>query len=136
MSKPEEPTKKAEIEVVDDSERRGFAVQPKRHCEHCDLLAGLLPNITLDLNAPCGQCGNVGENMQCLSCFSVYCGRHVKGHMLEHHEQTNHPMVVGFADLSFWCYPCESYLSSANPKLRWVHGLLYEIKFPSGGALS
>jgi histone deacetylase 6 len=113
------------------NDRRGFSVRPKAHCEHCETLPGLVDGVVLDLNAPCGICANVGENMQCLTCFSVFCGRHVNGHMLIHHEESGHPMVVGFADLTFWCYPCESYLHHTNPDLTLMHTLLYSIKFPA-----
>ncbi len=112
-------------------ERKGFAVAPKPHCEHCELVR-VAAGVVLDINAPCTECGNVGENMQCLTCFVVMCGRHVQGHMVQHHEASGHPMVVGFADLSFWCYLCESYLASGNPHLRQLHGILQEIKFPTG----
>lgn len=40
----------------------------------------------------------------------VYCGRYAQGHMLEHHNTTQHPIVLSLADLSAWCYVCNSYI--------------------------
>jgi NAD-dependent histone deacetylase SIR2 len=105
-----------------------FAVTPIKHCVHCESVC-FRPETVLDLNAPCELCSNVGENMQCLTCFRVLCGRHVQGHMLEHHDSTGHPLVVGFADLSFWCYPCEAYVEPANKHLRLLYHLLHQSKF-------
>ena len=105
-----------------------FAVTPIKHCEHCESIC-FQPNATLDPHAACEQCGNVGENMQCLTCFRTLCGRHVSGHMVAHHEATSHPMVVGFADLSFWCYPCEAYIDPSNKHLRLMYHLLHQAKF-------
>jgi len=95
-----------------------FAVEPLRTCPHTEALAHQFPTVTVDVSAPCVDCGNTGENMMCLICSSVRCGRHVKAHMMEHHAATQHPLVVGFEDLSFWCYPCENYIDSNNPHLR------------------
>ncbi|VDD82470.1 unnamed protein product [Mesocestoides corti] len=30
--------------------------------------------------------------------------------MLEHHSSTQHPIVLSLADLSTWCYFCDSYV--------------------------
>lgn len=40
------------------------------------------------------------------------CGRHVKGHMREHHEKTGHSFVLSFSDLSVWCYDCDAYIDN------------------------
>ena len=108
----------------------GFAVTPLADCPHCASVS-LLPNVVLDPFAQCETCHNVGENMQCLTCFAVMCGRHVQSHMLQHHDATKHPLVIGFADLSIWCYPCESYIDSKNTHLSLTHRLLYNAKFNS-----
>ncbi|VDK80905.1 unnamed protein product [Dibothriocephalus latus] len=42
--------------------------------------------------------------------FKVCCGRYARGHMLEHFSATRHPIVLSFADLSAWCYICNSYV--------------------------
>ena len=36
-----------------------------------------------------------------------------KGHIVKHNEISNHPVAVSLADLSVWCYTCESYIASA-----------------------
>lgn len=42
--------------------------------------------------------------------FQVLCGRYVNEHMVAHGQVSGHPMVLSFADLSVWCYACESYV--------------------------
>eukprot|EP01063_Lacrimia_lanifica_P040488 TRINITY_DN918_c0_g2_i1.p1 TRINITY_DN918_c0_g2~~TRINITY_DN918_c0_g2_i1.p1 ORF type:complete len:702 (+),score=195.46 TRINITY_DN918_c0_g2_i1:129-2234(+) len=116
--------------VVDDDDEpmEMFSVYPAPSCPHTPSL----PNpssLSVDPRAPCGACGNVGENMMCLTCQKVFCGRHVKEHMLEHHDETGHPIVCGFKDLSFWCYPCETYLLPTNPSVAPYHAALYVAKF-------
>ena len=38
----------------------------------------------------------------------AFCGRAVKGHMLEHHKKTGHNIALGLLDLSVWCFACDS----------------------------
>lgn len=38
------------------------------------------------------------------------CHRYVKGHMKQHYSETNHCIAISFADLSLWCFECESYI--------------------------
>lgn len=110
-----------------------YAIEPLSNCPHCPgvkYVRDVDPSRdTVSVNEPCKECGNVGENMVCLTCYEVHCGRHVKQHMLSHHEATQHPLVVGFADLSCWCYPCEDYIDTGNPFLRPVYNMLYKEKF-------
>jgi uncharacterized UBP type Zn finger protein len=105
-----------------------FSVQPKDSCPHCSSVA-VPANAVIDVDAPCESCGNVGENMLCLTCFKTMCGRHVEGHMLAHCDALGHPMVAGYVDLTFWCYACDSYVSHRNQHLREVHSYLYMSKF-------
>lgn len=105
-----------------------FAVQPELHCEHIPDDMPPADQLRFDVHAQCSACGNVGENMTCLTCHSVFCGRHVKGHMLEHFEQEQHPLVCGFVDLSFWCYCCEKYISPANPRLQPYYHTVHNAK--------
>ena len=114
-----------------------FSVEPKADCPHCAAVS-VPGDAIIDVDAPCESCGNVGENMLCLTCFKTMCGRHVEGHMLAHCEAAGHPIVAGYADLSFWCYPCEAYVTHRNPRLRPVHALLHMSKFeevPAGARL-
>eukprot|EP01061_Rhynchopus_euleeides_P027172 TRINITY_DN44256_c0_g1_i1.p1 TRINITY_DN44256_c0_g1~~TRINITY_DN44256_c0_g1_i1.p1 ORF type:complete len:534 (+),score=211.02 TRINITY_DN44256_c0_g1_i1:78-1679(+) len=105
-----------------------FAVAPQASCPHCPGI--ISPEaLTVDLKASCSECGNVGENMLCLGCHTVCCGRHVKQHMLAHHEATSHPMVCGFIDLSFWCYPCEAYIAPSNKHVMPYYAAFHMAKF-------
>ncbi|CAE8606328.1 unnamed protein product, partial [Polarella glacialis] len=72
---------------------------------------------------------NEGENMLCLACHEVHCGRHVGQHMLKHNESIGHPLVMGFMDLSFWCYTCEQYIVQTNPRLLPIYAALHTAKF-------
>jgi len=85
-------------------------------CPHCPRIRPCAESHDLQrtVNAPCTDCGSAGENMLCLMCETVRCGRHVQGHMKKHAESSTHPMTMGFADLSIWCYPCDNYVSSYN----------------------
>eukprot|EP00755_Sulcionema_specki_P002368 Sspe_Gene.118515::Locus_112155_Transcript_2_3_Confidence_0.500_Length_555::g.118515::m.118515 len=106
------------------------AVSPLSDCPHTPSVV-VSDSMCVDLKSPCGVCGNVGENMMCLACHEVHCGRHVLQHMVAHHEATAHPIVCGFIDLSFWCYPCESYIDPANARLHPVYAALHTAKFGS-----
>lgn len=117
--------------AIPASSQGWFSVTPLKHCPHCCEVF-LKPDVVIDVQQPCKDCGNVGENMLCLSCFSVFCGRHVHGHMINHNNATHHPIVAGFADLSFWCYPCEAYIDESNPRLRLLYSLLSRSKFGEG----
>ena len=57
---------------------------------------------------PCMECNNVGENWLCLSCGEVHCSRYVNEHMVHHNAQTGHPITISYADISVWCYSCDS----------------------------
>lgn len=47
----------------------GFAVEPLRWCAHLDDITKLSGE--LDTSEPCGDCGHVGENWVCLTCYKV-----------------------------------------------------------------
>ncbi|XP_057296441.1 NAD-dependent deacetylase sir2A-like [Hydractinia symbiolongicarpus] len=93
-----------------------FAVDVKKDCPH--IATALHEDITVDIQAPCGRCANVGENWLCLTCSIVFCSRYVKEHMVEHNMETQHPIALSFSDASVWCYSCESYIDS--PVLRQI----------------
>ena len=86
-----------------------YHVHPKNWCEHLTNVRPL-PARGLDINDACLECGHVGENWVCLTCFEVHCSRYVNEHMLLHGVQSEHRMVLSFADLSVWCYACEAYV--------------------------
>jgi NAD-dependent SIR2 family protein deacetylase len=63
----------------------------------------------------------LGENWLCLECGAVGCSRYVNGHGLSHWKASRkredaspegHCLAASLADLSVWCYECESYVQS------------------------
>lgn len=40
----------------------------------------------------------------------IYCSRYVNQHMLLHTQNTNHPIVLSFYDISMWCYGCDDFV--------------------------
>jgi uncharacterized UBP type Zn finger protein len=97
-------------------------------CPHCEEGICLVDGMTIDLEGACLECGNQGENMICLQCHEIHCGRHVNGHMLAHNESTRHPIVCGLTDASFWCYGCESYIKTRNTRIKPVYDLLMQVR--------
>ena len=95
---------------------QGFhAVEPKKDCPHCTE-ENIAPKESFEgvhVNDACPDCDNKGENWICLKpgCQTVRCSRYVKSHMLAHNQANNdHPICFSFADFSFWCYSCDSYV--------------------------
>ena len=92
------------------------AVCPKTDCPHCtsDNIATLEEIEQRTIKDPCFECGYVGENWVCLKpgCNTVACSRYVESHMVITHQTQveDHPIVFSFADFSFWCYKCDSYV--------------------------
>lgn len=75
-----------------------------------------VPGTGIDVNSPCVDCNNQGENWICLQCFQVFCSRYVNGHMVQHGEASGHKIALSFADLSVWCYGCDDYIDHAVSK--------------------
>jgi len=108
-----------------------FTVVPKEDCLHEDLLN--FQTVTSHLNKdkledPCKDCSATHENWMCLLCYDVFCSRYSNSHMVKHNETTGHQIAQSFADGSFWCYSCDSYVYSKN-----FHALALKfsnIKFP------
>ncbi|XP_064607029.1 histone deacetylase 6-like [Liolophura sinensis] len=88
-----------------------YAVQPVPWCPHLDTVQPL-PAQGLNTADPCENCGNVGENWVCLVCYKVYCSRFVNEHMVLHGVTANHLVVLSYADLSVWCYGCDTYVDN------------------------
>jgi len=109
----------------------GFHVEPVGSCPHIrsDLTVNLPENLADLIDAPCTLCGDEGENIICGKCYTVACGRARNQHMIQHHEQTKHNIVIGINDLSFWCYACDNYLSTKIPEVAYVYNELHKIKF-------
>ncbi|CAG8593214.1 8291_t:CDS:2 [Acaulospora morrowiae] len=104
------------------------AIEPKTDCPHIksDILDNWRREI-VDVSKPCLTCHDVSENWRCLECNIVLCSSYVNGHMREHNQQTGHPLVVSFSDLSFWCYSCDEYVIS--PILHPIKVSIYVAKF-------
>lgn len=114
-----------------------FGVVPKTNCPH--VMTSVSPVLNFELTDPCVSCGSTAENWVCLKCSQVLCSRYVAGHMAEHGETSGHPIVFSFSDFSFWCYACDSYITS--PVLRPILSACHKAKFgsaapqtPAGGA--
>jgi len=101
-----------------------FAVTPKKDCPHVtEENVWFVENFNeKHINDPCFECDYKGENWICLKphCGAVACSRYVKAHMHSSHNANNkdHPIVLSFADFSFWCYLCDSYIT--HPSLNHV----------------
>ncbi|CAH8578868.1 unnamed protein product [Schistosoma rodhaini] len=103
-----------------------FAVTPLSWCPHL-ISVHNNPNWKPDINSLCNSCNHSNENWVCLSCYSVYCGRYANSHMIEHFNITKHSIVLSYADLSTWCYQCESYVH--NEILLNMKRAVYQAKF-------
>jgi len=123
-------------------EDKGGAVHFK-HCPHVDELGfeKLVPCDQLEFRQPeFGQPCLLGckgkENWLCLMCGETRCGRYMHRHSIQHWEETKkdeeksltvaeaaaggscrgHCLTLGLADLSVWCYECESYVHHEHLK--------------------
>ncbi|CAH8530062.1 unnamed protein product [Schistosoma margrebowiei] len=103
-----------------------FAVTPLSWCPHLTSVQNN-PNWKPDINSLCSNCNHSSENWVCLSCYAVYCGRYANSHMIEHFTITKHSIVLSYADLSTWCYECESYVH--NEVLLNMKRAVYQVKF-------
>lgn len=111
-------------------EDQGGAVEFK-HCPHVSELApdSLISTAAVQCGKPCLHGCRGEENWICLMCAESRCGRYANRHSLQHFEQTRaavegvltvaeaakseargHFLVLNQADLSVWCYACESYV--------------------------
>ncbi|CAG9316414.1 unnamed protein product [Blepharisma stoltei] len=109
-----------------------FAVHPKYDCPHLtdeNFNRDISFYSEVTIKSPCADCSNVGENWVCLKCGQVKCSRYVQEHMLMHAIETSHGISLSFSDLSFWCYKCDSYISS--PELKEILKAFQTKKFYS-----
>eukprot|EP00898_Chlorokybus_atmophyticus_P008618 jgi/Chlat1/8758/Chrsp9S08575 len=114
------------------SEQEGVWVRPARDCPHVRDLPrdNVLPPLPRSFDEQCLTCGAVGENWLCLHCGALYCGRYVKGHMLQHFKNQTHPLVFGLRDLSIWCFECSEYLDVyAIRELHPAYAAMHELRF-------
>ncbi|XP_022102474.1 histone deacetylase 6-like isoform X2 [Acanthaster planci] len=99
------------IADVFGTQQEMYAVVPLPWCPHLEGHVLPIPAISpIDSRDSCGECGDTSENWVCLHCYQVLCGRYVNEHMLFHSVSTSHLVVLSYADLSVWCYGCDSYI--------------------------
>ncbi|XP_052027092.1 histone deacetylase 6 isoform X1 [Apodemus sylvaticus] len=103
-----------------------YAVTPLSWCPHLMAVCPI-PAVGLDVSQPCKTCGSLQENWVCLTCYQVYCSRYVNGHMVCHHEDSGHPLVLSCVDLSTWCYICQAYVHHED--LQEVKNAAHQNKF-------
>lgn len=79
------------------------SINPISHCPHQNELinTNINPN---DIEYLCSKCNCINEPWICLTCGICLCGRFDNKHMIEHVKEANHFIVLGFEDLSVWCY--------------------------------
>lgn len=103
-----------------------YAVTPLSWCPHLVAVCPI-PAEGLDTAQPCKTCGTLQENWVCLTCYQVYCSRYVHAHMVDHHEASEHPLVLSCVDLSTWCYVCQAYVHHQD--LQEVKSAAHQSKF-------
>ncbi|XP_077080161.1 protein deacetylase HDAC6 isoform X2 [Siphateles boraxobius] len=103
-----------------------YVVNPLPWCPHLESVRPV-PAGGIDVFLPCEECGGDAENWICLFCYKVLCGRYVNQHMVTHGQVSGHPLVLSFADLSVWCYACESYIH--NKVLHEAKNAAHLVKF-------
>eukprot|EP00004_Rigifila_ramosa_P014423 TRINITY_DN3286_c0_g1_i2.p1 TRINITY_DN3286_c0_g1~~TRINITY_DN3286_c0_g1_i2.p1 ORF type:complete len:505 (-),score=115.23 TRINITY_DN3286_c0_g1_i2:22-1536(-) len=111
-----------------------FSVTPKTDCPHVEPLAAAASALAAALpsTTSCSQCDHRDENWVCVSCRAVNCGRYAREHAAQHNATAGHPIALGWADLSVWCYSCEAYIVS--PHLGALLGAASAAKFPAAPA--
>ena len=67
-------------------------------------------------SAVCSDCQNDEEVWLCMVCGKVACGRGTpKQHMIQHHRESGHCVVMSMRDLSCYCYACKHRRPSQHP---------------------
>ncbi|XP_043103725.1 histone deacetylase 6 isoform X2 [Puntigrus tetrazona] len=103
-----------------------YVVDPLPWCPHLESVRPV-PAGGINVFLPCEECGGDAENWICLICYKVLYGRYVNQHMVTHGQESGHPVVLSFADLSVWCYACESYIH--NKVLHEAKNAAHIVKF-------
>ncbi|XP_059652546.1 uncharacterized protein LOC132299757 isoform X2 [Cornus florida] len=104
-------------------------VEAQTTCNHLASLSFDLTHIPA-LDTPCNRCLHPDDNWLCLCCKAVLYSRKVNKHMLSHFLQSKHCVVLGYCDLSVYCYPCNAYLDAqVILPLRPIYESAYRLKF-------
>jgi uncharacterized UBP type Zn finger protein len=113
-----EEEKKENTNAGEEGPIMGFhAVVPIKECPHCvpgKHIAPISEFKEITIKSPCNECDHTKENWICLKCKVIGCSRYVKSHMVSHYEKEKHPIALSFADFSYWCYECDSYVESKH----------------------
>ncbi|CAG9329276.1 unnamed protein product [Blepharisma stoltei] len=91
-----------------------FGVVPKEDCPHISRHVKIDMDVyaRISRKSPCHLCSNTNENWLCLECLFIGCSRYINSHMSLHNNEESHPIAFSFTDCSFWCYDCDSYITS------------------------
>lgn len=120
---------------MSDGSQSGYA-EALNSCPHSkhhikeDLRSKDLPQGDSKVACSVDGCDVDKENWLCLTCLLPFCGRFAQQHMVAHFESTGHCIASGLADLSFWCYECDSYINHQTIEPVWkVYYALHCQKF-------
>lgn len=114
----------------------GHAVAALRSCPHTAVSVSQT-DVELDSRGPiCATCPASDEVWICACCGTIGCSRFQAGHAAVHARESGHHIAISWADMSVWCYMCESYLDSfVIPDLHHVFRQVYVRRFHEEPAL-
>lgn len=139
-------------EMTDDA-FEGYSISPKTNCPHIASSSFTIDNRLLSTSSQqtdshgkqaaeslyaqhlkCEDCADASETWVCLRCTRSGCGRYLQAHMAIHAAEQLQmqgacaPVIaLGLADLSTWCFVCDSYIT--HPKLEGVFAEMHFAKF-------
>lgn len=97
-----------ELQKELDEQDSCFAVEPITNCPHLPTSTTSHP---VHIHQHCQACDDTIENWQCLTCDTVLCSRYRQAHMQDHVKDSGHFVCLSYADLSVWCFACDSYVT-------------------------
>eukprot|EP01123_Difflugia_compressa_P000729 TRINITY_DN10847_c0_g1_i1.p1 TRINITY_DN10847_c0_g1~~TRINITY_DN10847_c0_g1_i1.p1 ORF type:complete len:389 (-),score=25.49 TRINITY_DN10847_c0_g1_i1:106-1272(-) len=116
----------------DNDTKFGVAVSVSTSCSHIELnysplVIEKLKQLSI-VDGCCSSCHYPNENWFCAKCGTTHCGRHIKGHGLEHYKSSDHCIMMSFEDLSIWCYKCDDYIDN-----EMLYPVLFELHMKKFG---
>eukprot|EP00759_Apiculatamorpha_spiralis_P035478 PhF_6_TR36202/c0_g1_i1/m.52803 len=130
------PRPPSPVDSDDDDYVKGGVAQEIPMCAHCiTMSAPPTQDVAKQLVvASCTTCDADPRRPKlksrgvwiCTVCHQTLCGQDQQFHMQLHGMESNHSVVVGVEDFSFWCYKCNKYLSvfnDASPVRPWYLAL-------------